>query len=146
MFVMQTLVRECLSGVPDEIDALARREGLDGRKMARDVVRGRIVVPANPRREHRLCAIGSGCRVKVNVNIGTSGARCDPDLELKKGEAALANGADALWTSPPGRSSRDTQEHSGTGYHRRHGAHIRCRAACRECSGYHRGHPLQHHP
>jgi phosphomethylpyrimidine synthase len=96
MFVMQTLVRECLSGVPDEIDALARREGLDGRKMARDVVRGRIVVPANPRREHRLCAIGSGCRVKVNVNIGTSGARCDPDLELKKGEAALANGADAL--------------------------------------------------
>lgn len=96
MFVMQTLVRECLSGVPDEIEALARREGLDGRKMARDVVRGRIVVPANPRRDHRLCAIGSGCRVKVNVNIGTSGVRCDPALELKKGEVALANGADAL--------------------------------------------------
>ena len=96
MSVMQTLIRECLSGVPDEIDALARIEGLDGRKMARDVVRGRIVVPSNPRREHRLSAIGSGCRVKVNVNIGTSGARCDPDLELKKGAAALANGADAL--------------------------------------------------
>ena len=96
MSFMQPLIRECLSGVPDEIEALARREGLDGRKMARDVVRGRIVVPANPRREHCLCAIGSGCRVKVNVNIGTSGARCDPDLELKKGAAALANGADAL--------------------------------------------------
>ena len=96
MSFMQSLIRECLSGVPDEIEALARIEGLDGRKMARDVVRGRIVVPANPQREHRLCAIGSGCRVKVNVNIGTSGVRCDPALELKKGEAALANGADAL--------------------------------------------------
>ncbi|NLO77971.1 MAG: phosphomethylpyrimidine synthase ThiC [Methanomicrobiales archaeon] len=96
MVVMQTLIRECLSGVPDEIEALARKEGLDGRKMARDVVRGRVVVPNNPQREHRLCAIGSGCRVKVNVNIGTSGALCDPALELKKGKAALANGADAL--------------------------------------------------
>jgi phosphomethylpyrimidine synthase len=34
--------------------------------------------------------------VKVNVNIGTSGVRCDPGLELEKARAALANGADTL--------------------------------------------------
>jgi phosphomethylpyrimidine synthase len=34
--------------------------------------------------------------VKVNVNIGTSGTRCDPALEEEKAQAALENGADAL--------------------------------------------------
>ena len=60
------------------------------------IAAGRIVIPANPERTHRLCAIGEGCTVKVNVNIGTSGTRCDPALEEKKAKAALDNGADAL--------------------------------------------------
>jgi len=64
--------------------------------MARGVATGRIVIPNNPKREHHLCAIGEGCLVKINVNIGTSGARCDPALEEEKAQAALANGADAL--------------------------------------------------
>ena len=64
--------------------------------MARGVATGRIVIPNNPKREHHLCAIGEGCLVKINVNIGTSGARCDPALEEEKARAALANGADAL--------------------------------------------------
>jgi phosphomethylpyrimidine synthase len=34
--------------------------------------------------------------VKVNVNIGTSGERCDPGLEREKGLAAIANGTDTL--------------------------------------------------
>jgi phosphomethylpyrimidine synthase len=64
--------------------------------MARGVATGRIVIPNNPKREHHLCAIGEGCLVKINVNVGTSGARCDPALEEEKARAALANGADAL--------------------------------------------------
>jgi phosphomethylpyrimidine synthase len=32
----------------------------------------------------------------VNVNVGTSGEKCDPELEMSKAEAALANGADTL--------------------------------------------------
>jgi phosphomethylpyrimidine synthase len=32
----------------------------------------------------------------VNVNIGTSAQRCDPDLEMEKAEAAIENGADTL--------------------------------------------------
>jgi len=75
---------------------VAQAEGIDPAELARGVATGRIVIPANPKRKHGLCAIGEGCRVKVNVNIGTSGTRCDPALEEKKGKAALQNGADAL--------------------------------------------------
>jgi phosphomethylpyrimidine synthase len=69
---------------------------MDPERFARAVAHGQIVIPANPERKHRPCAIGEGCRVKVNVNIGTSGTCCDPALEVKKAKAALANGADAL--------------------------------------------------
>jgi phosphomethylpyrimidine synthase len=64
--------------------------------LARRIAGGRVVVPKNPARKHQLCAIGEGCTVKINVNIGTSGSRCDMALEGKKGKAALENGADAL--------------------------------------------------
>ena len=93
---MHGLIEECLRSVPEVAHAIARDEGLVPRRVARAIARGRIVVPANPRREHRLCAVGEGCRVKVNVNVGTSGTRCDPVEELEKARAALAEGADAL--------------------------------------------------
>ena len=96
MVFMHGLIEECLRSVPEVAHAIARDEDLVARRVARAIARGRIVVPANPRREHRLCAVGEGCRVKVNVNIGTSGARCDPAAELEKARAALAEGADAL--------------------------------------------------
>jgi phosphomethylpyrimidine synthase len=96
MFLMDSLIRRCASGIPDEVAAVAQAEGIDPAQMARGIPTGRVVIPANPKRQHRLCAIGEGCRVKVNVNIGTSGTRCDPALEEEKAEAALKNGADAL--------------------------------------------------
>ncbi|NYT05436.1 MAG: phosphomethylpyrimidine synthase ThiC [Methanomicrobiales archaeon] len=96
MCLMQSLIRECLAGIPSEVEDTAQAEGMNPRKLAKAVVRGRVVIPANPRRPHRLAAIGEGCGVKVNVNVGTSGARCDPGGELDKARAALANGADAL--------------------------------------------------
>jgi phosphomethylpyrimidine synthase len=69
MFVMDMLVRRCSSCVPDHIAEAARAEGMAPEKMARLVAGGQIVIPANPERRHRLCAIGEGCTVKVNVNI-----------------------------------------------------------------------------
>jgi phosphomethylpyrimidine synthase len=65
-------------------------------QLARGIADGRIVVPHNLGRKHKPCAIGEGCTVKININIGTSGSRCDPALEMKKAQAALDNGADAL--------------------------------------------------
>ncbi len=96
MCLMHTLITACLNGVPPEVEAIARDEGLNPHHAAKAVARGRIVIPANPHRPHRLCAIGEGCRVRVNVNVGTSANLCDPDLEVAKGRAALAQGADAL--------------------------------------------------
>lgn len=96
MFVMDSLIRRCERGVPEEVAAAARAEGMAPEKMARAVATGRVVVPQNPARQTPACGIGEGCYVKVNVNIGTSGPRCDPDLEVRKAQAGLDNGADAL--------------------------------------------------
>ncbi|WP_394339500.1 phosphomethylpyrimidine synthase ThiC [Methanoregula sp.] len=93
---MDMLIRRCSSSVPDHVVEAARAEGMDAEQMARLVAAGRIVIPANPKRPHRLCAIGEGCTVKVNVNVGTSGTRCDFALEEKKARGALDNGADAI--------------------------------------------------
>jgi phosphomethylpyrimidine synthase len=78
------------------VETIARDEDLAPHAAARTVARGRIVIPANPVRPHRLCAIGEGCRVRVNVNVGTSGVRCDEDLEVEKAKTALREGADTL--------------------------------------------------
>lgn len=69
---------------------------MDPERMARAVAAGKIAIPHNPVRKHEPCAIGEGCRVKVNVNIGTSGTRCNVPLEVRKAKAAIANGADAI--------------------------------------------------
>ncbi len=96
MVLMHALLAECTTGVPALVKSLAKKEGLSPRLLASAIVQGRVCVPANPRRESRVCAIGVGCTVKVNVNIGTSMQTCDPILERKKGEAAIANSADTL--------------------------------------------------
>ena len=96
MFLMDLLIRRCCRGDTAGLSAIAAAEGLDPAQLAKGIAAGRIVVPANPKRNHRLLAIGEGCRVKINVNIGTSGTRCDPALEEVKAMAALDNGADAL--------------------------------------------------
>ncbi len=93
---MRTLIQECISGIPTTVEAAARQEGQNPRDFARAVARGHVVIPANPVRPHQMSAIGEGCRVKVNVNVGTSGERCDPALEREKAQAAIANGTDTL--------------------------------------------------
>jgi phosphomethylpyrimidine synthase len=96
MVLMPTLIGECQSGIPAIAEGCARAEGIEPRDLVRQIAGGRVVIPKNPAREHRGCAIGEGCSVKVNVNIGTSGERCDVDLELAKAHAAIGNGADTL--------------------------------------------------
>ena len=96
MCFMDSLIRRCRQKLPKELEAVAQAEGMEPARFARGIVDGRIVVPKNPNRKHKACAIGEGCTVKININIGTSGSRCDPALEVKKAQAALDNGADAL--------------------------------------------------
>ena len=93
---MQTLIRECRNGIPPVVEKVAQDESIRPERLAAAVAAGRAVIPDNPRRSHALTAIGEGCRVKVNVNIGTSGSRCDVAMEMEKAHTALLNGADAL--------------------------------------------------
>lgn len=96
MVLMHSLVRQCRIGLPPELNGLAEAEGIPPQRMAGAIACGHIAVPANPRRTIRPVAIGEGCRVKVNVNIGTSQGLCDLDLEMRKAEAAISAGTDAL--------------------------------------------------
>lgn len=96
MVLMLNLIRECTHGIPQVVEDTARAEGLEPRVLANRVAGGRVVIPSNPVRARPGCAVGEGCSVKVNVNVGTSGERCDERLELEKAEAAIRNGADTL--------------------------------------------------
>jgi phosphomethylpyrimidine synthase len=107
---MRTLIQDCVAGIPPVVETAARQEGLNPRDMARAVARGHVVIPANPRRPHRICAIGEDCRVKINVNIGTSGDRCDPELERQKAMAAIAQGTDTLMDLSTGGDIRAIRE------------------------------------
>lgn len=93
---MQTLAGECKSGIPEIVLRAAEMQNTEPERLARSIAAGKAVIPANRIREHKLCAIGEGCTVKVNVNIGTSGLRCDPNLEMEKAKCATAEGADAI--------------------------------------------------
>ena len=93
---MQTLARECKSGIPEIVRKTAESQNIEPERLARSIAAGKAVIPANRIREHKLCAIGKGCTVKVNVNIGTSGIRCDPGLEIEKAKCAIDEGADAI--------------------------------------------------
>ncbi len=96
MCLMHALLRECRTGIPPGIEPVARGEGMDPGRFVQALLKGWITLPANPRHTCTSVPIGEGCRVKVNVNIGTSAQRCDHELEMEKGRAALANGADTL--------------------------------------------------
>ena len=93
---MQTLARECKSGIPEIVQHTAESQNIEPKRLARSIASGKAVIPTNRIREHRLTAIGEGCTVKVNVNIGTSGIRCDQRLEIEKAKCAIDEGADAI--------------------------------------------------
>ena len=83
-------------GISPEIEAVARKEGLDPEVIRRQLVAGRAVIPANPIHAPEPCGIGEGLSVKVNVNIGTSRDRADLEEELGKARIAVRYGADTI--------------------------------------------------
>ncbi|MFB3765203.1 MAG: phosphomethylpyrimidine synthase ThiC [Methanotrichaceae archaeon] len=92
-----TLMEEALKGrVPDEIDFVAEREGIEPAKLARLVAGGRVVIPRNVRRKIEPMGVGELLKTKVNVNIGTSQALDDPAVEIEKALAAVQAGADTV--------------------------------------------------
>ena len=91
-----TLMERAAQGITPEIEAVARKEGLDPEVVRRRLVAGRAVIPANPIHTPEPCGIGEGLSVKVNVNIGTSRDRANLEEELSKVRIAVRYGADAI--------------------------------------------------
>ncbi len=83
--------------ITDEIQIVARDEGIDAEKIRRGVAQGRIVVLRNPlRRRCHPIGVGKGLRTKVNANVGTSTDFSDIGYEVEKAEAAVSYGADTV--------------------------------------------------
>jgi len=80
--------------IPDEVARAAEREGMSPATLAERVARGAAIVLV--REGIEPLAIGKGCRVKVNANVGTSKDLADLETELRKAEAAVEAGADTL--------------------------------------------------
>lgn len=75
------------------VRSVARAEGMDSTALLQSVARGEVVIM---RRGKRSVGIGRGLSTKVNVNIGTSPLRVDPDEEVEKAILAERYGADTL--------------------------------------------------
>jgi phosphomethylpyrimidine synthase len=95
---MMTQLEQARKGlITDEMEAVARKEGLEAEEVCRRLAAGTLVIPANV--NHRglePCGIGEGLATKVNANIGTSSDFGSVDTELEKLRVALAAGADTV--------------------------------------------------
>jgi len=83
--------------IPPQVKHVAEVEGTEINFILQGLIDGTIVIPANPNHAKLTpCGIGKGLRTKVNANIGTSSDFFDLDTELKKLQAAVDAGSDAV--------------------------------------------------
>ena len=83
--------------VSPEVTRAAKDEHLGTDTIRRGLSDGTIVIPKNKNRKvSKPCAIGRGLRTKINANIGTSKDSSDIAGEIKKMEAAIHLGSDAI--------------------------------------------------
>ncbi|MDD1673496.1 MAG: phosphomethylpyrimidine synthase ThiC [Methanomicrobiales archaeon] len=79
--------------VTPHLKVVAQTEGITSASLLRHVARGEAVIMC---RNDTAVGIGRGLRTKVNVNIGTSPFRIDPEEEMKKAILAEKYGADTI--------------------------------------------------
>jgi phosphomethylpyrimidine synthase len=83
--------------VTEEMEYVAKREGLTPELVRSEVACGRMIIPANIRHvELEPMAIGIAARCKVNANIGNSATTSDISQELEKLHASVHFGADTV--------------------------------------------------
>src|SRR5438067_8411407 len=83
--------------VTEEMQHVARREGLSPELVRDEVARGRMIIPANVKHpELEPMAIGIAARCKINANIGNSQITSDVEGELVKLRGCLKYGADTV--------------------------------------------------
>ncbi|MEF2144798.1 MAG: phosphomethylpyrimidine synthase ThiC [Desulfovibrionaceae bacterium] len=83
--------------ITEEMQAVAKYEGLSPEEVRAGLASGVLVIPRNNRRNFKeLRAVGQGTSVKVNANIGASPYRSSLEEELAKLDAAVEAGADSV--------------------------------------------------
>ncbi len=91
---MRTLVERARDGiVTPQMEAVARAENVDAQALLSRIAEGSAVIMT---RGESSVGIGKGLRTKINVNIGTSSLKIDPDEEVRKARVAEKYGADTL--------------------------------------------------
>lgn len=93
---MTQLEKAARGELTGEIMAVAASEGVDAEIIMRRVASGKIVIPANKKRNQNAVGIGKGLRTKVNASIGTSTEIADIAMEVEKALIAEKYGADTL--------------------------------------------------
>ncbi len=76
-----------------EMECVARTEGVDLPPLLSSVAEGSTVIMF---RDGKSVGIGRGLKTKVNVNIGTSSLKIDPEEEVRKAIIAEKYGADTI--------------------------------------------------
>ena len=83
--------------VSPEISRVAKDEAREPDFIRKGLSDGTIVIPKNKGRKlSKPCGIGKGLRTKINANIGTSKDSSDISSEIKKMDAAIGLGSDAI--------------------------------------------------
>jgi phosphomethylpyrimidine synthase len=83
--------------ISPEIAQAAKAERVGTDVIRKGLSDGTIVIPKNKGRKlSKPCAIGKGLRTKINANIGTSRDSSSISAEIKKMDAAVILGADAI--------------------------------------------------
>jgi phosphomethylpyrimidine synthase len=77
-------------------EKLAKKEGISLSRLQNGLKSGSIVAVKNAKRDVEPIAIGTGTRVKINANIGTSPDVSDIRQEIEKAHIAVEAGADTL--------------------------------------------------
>ncbi len=91
---MTTQVEYARNGtITAQMEGVAKSEGVDVRSLLSSVAEGSAIIMC---RDGKPAGIGKGLRTKVNVNIGTSSLKIDPEEEVRKAIIAQKYGADTL--------------------------------------------------
>ncbi|MFZ5595791.1 MAG: phosphomethylpyrimidine synthase ThiC [Bacillota bacterium] len=83
--------------ITGEMEAVARKEGMDKECLRGLVAEGKVVIPAN--KNHSSldpCGIGGGLKTKINVNLGISKDCYNIEAELEKVRLAIDLKTDAI--------------------------------------------------
>ncbi len=82
--------------ITEEMKFIAEKEKVDVERIRRAVARGHVVILKNTKHDVEPVGVGSGLKVKVNANIGTSMDIVDVEAEVRKARIAKKYGADTI--------------------------------------------------